>query len=110
MACLKFELKDISRYQLQYPLTRSNDNLYMFSNSPLEAAHLTVDLVESDSVSFSFKQPFSGVPGAIVGFLSLASDVGNVNVYVESITPSGGTVRTSAPVTARVSVHALYNP
>jgi hypothetical protein len=110
MACFKFELRDISRYQLQYPLTRSDKNLYMFSNSPLEAAHLTVDLVDSDSKTFSFKKAFSGIPGAIVGFLSLIPDVGNVNVYIESLTPSGGVVRTSAPVTARVVIHALFNP
>lgn len=110
MACLKFELKDISRYQLQYPLTRSDQNLYMFSNAPLEASHLTVDLVESDTGSFTFKKPFSGTPGVIVGFLSLSPDIGNVNVYAESITPIGGMVRTSAPVTARVVIHALYNP
>jgi hypothetical protein len=110
MACLKFELKDISRYQLQYPLTRSDSNLYMFTDSPLEAAHLTVDLIDSDSESFTFKRAFSGIPGAIVGFLSLTPDVGNVNVYLESLTATGGVVKTSAPVTARVVIHALYNP
>ena len=109
MACLKFELKDISRYQLQYPLTRSSENICMFSNSPLEAAHLTVDLIDSDQAQFKFKRPFTGIPGVIVGFLSLSPDIGNVNVYVESLTTEGGIIKTSAPITARVAVHALYN-
>ena len=110
MACLKFVVKDISRYQLQYPLTRSEDNRYLFANTPLEAAHTSVDLANASSASFTFRRPFSGTPYVVVGFVSLSPGSPNVNLYTESVTATGGVVRTSAPVTGKVAIHAIYNP
>lgn len=113
MACFKLDLKDMSRYQIQYPLTRadkvSDDNTYLISDEPLEASHLSVDFINTDTAQFQFKRPFSGTPTVIAGFFSNNVSIGNASVYVESISPAGGTIRTSAPVTARVIVHAIYN-
>lgn len=110
MACLKFVLKDISRYQLQYPLTRSDDNQYLFANAPLEAAHTSVELVDADSATYTFNRPFSGTPNVVVGFVSVSPDSPNVNLYAETATETGGTIRTSAPITGKVAIHAVYLP
>jgi len=109
MACLRLELIDVGRYQLQYPLTRSDDELYMFGSGPFEASYLDLSLDESDEQTFTFKRPFSGIPKIIAGFASLTPSVGNVNVYVESVTKTGGVVKTSAPITGKIILHAIYN-
>lgn len=110
MACLKFVLKDISRYQLQYPLTRSDDNQYLFANEPLEAAYTSVELVDADSATYTFRKAFSGTPNVVVGFVTVAAGSPNVNLYAETVTATGGIIRTSAPITGKVAVHAIYNP
>ena len=110
MACLKFVLKDISRYQLQYPLTRSDDNQYLFASEPLEAAYTSVELVDADSATYTFDKSFSGTPNVVVGFVSLTPGSPNVNLYAETVTATGGIIRTSAPITGKVAVHAIYNP
>lgn len=110
MACLKFVLKDISRYQLQYPLTRSDDNLFLFSNEPLEAAVTSVEMNNASSATYTFSRPFSGTPNVVVGFISLSSGSPSVNLYAETATETGGVIRTSAPVTGKVAIHAVYLP
>lgn len=110
MACLKFVQKDISRYQLEYPLTRSDNNRALFASEPLEIGYTRVSLEDSDSSSFTFSRPFSGTPNVVAGFVSLDPGAPNVNLYVESVTDSGGVLRTSAPVNGQVAVHAVYNP
>lgn len=111
MACFKLQSKDISRYQLQYPLTRGDDNINIFSDTPLEVSYQFLKLQDTDTASFTFDRPFSGVPHVVAGFVALSPLIGNpnINVYVESITNAGGVVRTSAPVViAAVAVHAIY--
>lgn len=110
MACLKFVLKDISRYQLQYPLTRSDDNQYLFASEPLEAAYTSVELVDADSATYTFDKSFSGTPNVVVGFVSLTPGSPNVNLYAETVTATGGIIRTSAPITGKVAIHAVYLP
>lgn len=110
MACLKFVLKDISRYQLQYPLTRSDDNQYLFASAPLEAAYTSIELVDADSATYTFSRPFSGTPNVVVGFVSVSPGSPNVNLYAETATETGGIIRTSAPITGKVAIHAVYLP
>lgn len=111
MACFKLQYKDTSRYQLQYPLTRGDDNLYVVADTPLEASYQFLKLQDTDAASFTFDRPFTGIPHVVAGFVALSPLIGNpsVNVYVESVTATGGVVRTSAPVIiAAVAVHAIY--
>lgn len=108
MSCFRFVLKDISRYQHQYPLVRSDTNLYLFSDGPFEAGYVSVPLEAADQASFVFRKPFSGVPNVVAGLRVLDGSSPNVNVYVESVTATGGVVRSSAPVTGIVVVHAIY--
>jgi hypothetical protein len=109
MSCFRFVLKDISRYQHQYPLVRSDDNLYLFGSGPFEAGYVDVPLEMASQASFVFRRPFSGVPNVVAGFRVLNGGAPNINVYVESVTETGGVVRTSAPVTGVVVVHAIYD-
>lgn len=106
--CLKLEPLDFNRYQIQYPLTRANKRYRLTGNKPFEMGYILVDLVESDSATFSFTEKFSGVPNVMAGLLTVDNGVGNVNVYTTAVSPTGGTLKTSAPITATVVVQAVY--
>lgn len=113
MAHISLQLKDVSRYQIEYPLSNpdSKSLLSILSNSPLEASYTTVVIQDSDQAEFTFDKSFTNTPSVIAGLISLSesSPAPSVNVYVESVTKSGGVVRTSAPVTsASIAVHAIY--
>jgi hypothetical protein len=56
----------------------------------------------TDSVSITYD--FKKVP-----FVTATSSAHNVNVYVESITNSGCTIRTSTPINGTVHVHIIGN-
>lgn len=57
----------------------------------------------TDSVSITYL--FSKVP-----FITATSaTTNNVNVYVENVTSTGCTIRTSAPITGEVHVHIIGN-
>lgn len=106
--CLKLEPLDLNRYQIQYPLTKPDKRYRLTGNKPFEMGYILVDLVESDTANFSFSEPFSGIPNVMAGLLTADNAIGNVNVYTLSVSPSGGVLKTSAPITAKVAVQAVY--
>jgi len=106
--CLKLRPIDLNRYQIQYSLTRPDKRYRLTGNKPFEMGYILVNLVESDTANFSFTEPFSGVPNVMAGLLTVDNAVGNVNVYTLSISPTGGVLKTSAPITATVVVQAVY--
>ena len=107
MSCLRVKLRDLGRYQKKYPLVRHEPRVQLISDKTVEIENLIIDIVESDTVTASFAKPFTSIPNVVAGFISLTL-VGNVNVYVETVSVSSVTVRTSAPVTGKISVQAMY--
>lgn len=105
--CLKFKLLDQNRYQVQYPLKVGKYKNSLVGNKPMEMGYLFVDINNTDTVNFSFSEAFSSVPNVIVGLMVDNNNIGNVNVYTESVTKTGGTIKTSAPITAKVIVQAV---
>jgi hypothetical protein len=79
----------------------------LVSDSPVEILYKVIDISESDSVTLSFDSPFNSIPNVIAGFVSLSVSVGNVNVYVETVTKAGCVIRTSSAVTGKIAVHAI---
>ena len=70
---------------------------------------LNVEIIEEElaflgtdtaSITYHFDRP---------PFVTATSSVENVNVYVESITNAGCTIRTSAPISGKVHVHIIGN-
>lgn len=112
MACFNLEKKDTSRYQIQYPTSNPDPKtLGVRSDTPLQASYQLVLLQNTDQGSFTFEKKFDGTPTVVAGFVSLSSLLQNpgANVYVESVTPEGGVVKTTGPVVVgAVAVHAIY--
>lgn len=77
-------------------------------NKPIEMGYIIVDLTETDTAAFTFSEPFSEIPNVMVGLLTVINGVGNSNLYTESVTKTGGILKSSAPITAKVAVQAVY--
>ena len=107
MSCYKFSAIDTNRWQIQYPLVRSKKGNMLVSDSPVEIMYKVLDISESDSLTLVFDSPFVSIPKVIAGFVSLTASVGNVNVYVETVSKTGCTIRTSSAVTGKIAVHAI---
>lgn len=134
MACTRISLRQLGRKK--YPLVRNIPRFELVSNTGFEIESLIVDIVNSDSITVVFDKPFSSTPSVIanlvtytapppappapppppppgpitvivVPFLGYPGELGNVNVYVESILLDRAVVRTSAPITGKIHVHAM---
>ena len=68
----------------------------------VEILEESVDFSSTDTVSITYS--FKKIP-----FVTATSLVNNVNAYVESITTTGCTIRTSAPISGKVHVHIIGN-
>jgi hypothetical protein len=69
--------------------------------------YLMVDVTQSDTIPFTFNRAFSAAPSVVANFVSLNTLVGGVNVFVESVSSTGGVIKTSAPISGRVSIQAI---
>jgi hypothetical protein len=107
MSCLRVKLRDLGRYQKKYPLVRHEPRLQLISDKIVEIENLILDINNADTVTAAFEKPFTSTPNVVVGFISLTS-VGNVNVYTEAVSINSVTVRTSSPVTGKITVQAMY--
>ena len=105
MGCTRVRLRQLGRKK--YPIIRNLPKYEYISNSNFEIESLIVEILDSDTKNITFETPFSSVPSVVANFIT-PSEAANVNVYVESTSPLGATIRTSAPVTGLLHVHAMY--
>lgn len=110
MSSFSFKSIDLNRLQKYYPLSNSQASKLLVSDTPLELSYMMINLENSDTATFTFEKPFSGTPNVVAGLVSLSANIGNANVYVESVNKSGGIIRTSAPITGKISLQAIYIP
>jgi hypothetical protein len=107
MPCAKIRLADAGKYRKKYPHVRNIPRYVYASQKTLEIQSMFVDIADSDVVTFTFSEPFTGTPSVVANIL-IYDSVGAVNVYVETASATGATIRTSAPTTGKITVHAMY--
>lgn len=106
MSCNRIRIRDLGRKK--YPVSvRTLPRYEYISSKNVEIENLIVELLDSDTKTVVFDKPFSGVPSVVVNFVAIGS-LSNVNVFVESILPNQVVIRTSAPITGQIHVHAMY--
>jgi len=108
MSCLRVKLRDLGRYQKKYSLVRNEPVFKLISDRSIEMETLIVDIVDSDQVSVSFTIPFSEIPAVVANIMTQSSNVGSVNVYAYSVNKTGAVIKTSAPITGKISIQAIY--
>lgn len=108
MACNRVRLGDLGKLRKKYPLVRNLPRVVLVSNTEPEIENIIYDVISlSDTIVINFSNQFSGIPSVIASFIS-PNSYGNVNVYVTNISISSVTVCTSAPVTGKIIVQAIY--
>lgn len=106
MTCNRTRLRDLGRKK--YPVGARTLPRYQFiSNKNIEIENVIIEFLDSDTSTLVFDKPFSGIPSVVANFVSVGS-LPSVNLFVESILTDKVVIRTSAPVTGQVHVHAMY--
>lgn len=108
MGCLRVKLRDLGRYQKKYSLVRNEPVLKLISDRSIEMETLIVDIIDSDQVTVNFTVPFSEIPAVVANIMTQSSNVGSVNVYAFSVNKTTAVIKTSAPITGKISIQAIY--
>lgn len=104
--------RDLQRFRKVYPYYRKPPRYSYIASSPLgdnvvlEVGDITMS--GTDTGTYSFTESFTSAPSisGITKDTTVAGDA-NVNVYVQSISTSSVTFRTSAPFTGKISFQAI---
>lgn len=104
MGCTRVSLRSLGRKK--YPLVKNLPKFKFVSNTGFELESLIIDIIDSDTAIATFDAPFLIAP-SVVANLVTSSELGNVNVYVESISTTQAIIRTSSPVTGKLHVHVM---
>jgi len=104
VGCSRIKLRQLGRKK--YPLVRNLPRYEFISNTGFEIESLIVDITNSDTITVIFDKPFTEMPTAVANLVT-ATELGNVNVYVETVTVNQVVVRTSVPITGKIHIHAM---
>lgn len=106
MGCARINLRSLGRKT--YPLVRQNTpRLVYMSGTDFEIETLIVEIIDDNRLEVVFEKPFTQTP-SVVASLITPSPSGGPNIYVETATPNGAVIRSSANVTGKIHVHALW--
>jgi len=108
MARVRFKLRDVSRNQKKYPIVNSPPVYKLVSDNLVEIENQIVDITDTDQVTVTFSKAFTGSPAISAILITDSAAVGNVNVYVGSVTTTSAIIKTSAVITGKISVQAVY--
>ena len=106
MAKLRFKIRDQSRFQKKYPLTRHLPKTRLISDQVFEMETHTINVSNSDTLTMEFEAAFSQVPNVVATLLSSDSATGDVNVWVSGVSTTQCTINFSASVVGQVMIQA----
>lgn len=106
MSCNRTHIARLGRKK--YGLVNNlQQNIQYVTNNNIEIESIIVEMLESSEKTVVFDTPFSGKPSVVANFVTVSGEP-NVNVYVDAITKSQAVIRTSAPITGQIHVHAIF--
>ena len=106
MPCIKTNVRN-TRLKKKYSLVRNVSRPVYVAEKSADIENLLVYIENSDVVSFVFDTAFPDTPSIVASFVSV-TPAAIVNVFIESASSVGATIRTSAPTTGFISVQAMY--
>lgn len=108
MPCSKTSVRT-TRLGKKYPLVRNVPRKTYVAESKADIENLLVYIDNSDTVSFLFDSEFTSTPSIVASFVSTPSlPQAIANVFIETATSTGATLRTSALTTGFIAVHAMH--
>jgi len=109
MAKTVFKRKDRNRYRKVYPYIRKSPSYELCSDKEAEIEVGEISFSNSSTGTFTFASKFKGIPIiTAISYDSLNNGSADVNVYVDSVTTTSVTLKTSAPLTGIVQFHAIW--
>ena len=108
MAQLTMRLVDDARYSKNYPIVGQTIKPRYLANKELIMENILVNIVQAHKVTVAFEKPFPAVPAIAADFYTDSQPTGSVNVYIINVTPKEVTIETSADVTGKISIQAVY--
>lgn len=106
VSCNRTSLRRLSKKKYHIVPVRKNERYA--SNKNFEIENIIVEVLESDTVTVTFKEPFTEKPNVVANFVTISGD-SNVNVYVDSVTKTQAVIKTSSVITGQIHVQAMYS-
>jgi len=108
MAQLTMRLVDDARYSKNYPIVGQIKKPRYLANKELIMENILVNIIQAHEVTVSFEKPFPAAPAIAADFYTDSQPAGSVNVYITNVTTTSVTIETSADVTGKISIQAVY--
>jgi len=105
MACNRIRVRNLGNKK--YPSVRTISKYQFISNKNIEIENIIVELLDSDTKIVTFDKTFSGTPSVVANFIS-PTPLPNINVFIESSTPTQVVIKTSSPVTGQIHIQAMF--
>ena len=109
MPSLTFKKQDFSRFVKTYPFVRREKRLRFVGtkDSVIESGKVTFSNV--DEGVYTFTSAFPSAPFVTAASVdTTGKGAASVNVFVDSVTTTQARVKSSAPFTGEVHIHAVY--
>jgi hypothetical protein len=108
MGKVTYKKKNKNRYRKVYPYVRKAPAYQYCADTATEMEVGSIDFSNSDTGTYIFTSTFPTVPViTAISYDSESNNSADVNVYVESISTTSVTIRTSAAFTGKIQFHAI---
>ena len=108
MSKASFKRRDKNRFRKLYPYIRKKPVYEFCSPGEMEIEVGEIVFNNTDTGSYTFESAFVSAPHiTAISYDSESNNTANVNIYIESVTLTSVTIRSSAPFTGKVHFHAI---
>ena len=108
MGKASFKRRDKNRFRKVYPYIRKAPVYEYCSPSDIEIEVGEISYSGSDTGTYTFESTFLTVPMiTAISYDSESNNTANVNVYIDAVSTTSVTIKTSAPFTGKVHFHAI---
>ena len=108
MGKASFKRRDKNRFRKVYPYIRKAPVYEYCSPSDIEIEVGEISYSNSDTGTYTFTSTFLNAPMiTAISYDSESNGTANINVYIDSVSTSSVTIKTSAAFTGKVHFHAI---
>ena len=108
MSKVSFKRRDKNRFRKLYPYIRKKPVYEFCSPAPMEMEVGELVFNNTDTGTYTFTSAFVSAPHiTAISYDSESNSTANVNIYIESVSTTSVTIRSSAPFTGKVHFHAI---
>jgi len=109
MGCgTKFKRRDLNRYRKVYPYLRKRPVLTYISDKEFIIETGEISFTNTDSGTYTFTEVYTSAPTVTaISYDSENNNTANVNVFVDSVSTTSVTIKTSQTFTGKITFQAI---